>query len=118
MEKYYNKITGEKRKVHRSSTSSANVSTQDNKFRLGQLSTASRAQLYLAFRLAMAEENSLLEIPLICDDPLVHFDDSRAEKALKVLKEVAEEKRQIILFTCHKRTYNHALKLGATTKEL
>jgi uncharacterized protein YhaN len=119
VEKYYNKITGEERKVHRGSTSSVNVSTQDNEvFRLGQLSTASRAQLYLAFRLAMADENSLLEIPLICDDPLVHFDDDRAGKALKVLKEVAEEKRQIILFTCHERTRRQAVELGAEVIEI
>ena len=73
-------------------------------------------------RLNMAIRNNIflcLKIPLICDDPLVHFDAKRAKRALKVLKEeVAKEKRQVILFTCHKRTYDHALKLGATTKEL
>jgi uncharacterized protein YhaN len=99
-----------------------NVTTKDDEvLKLEQLSTAARAQLYLAFRLAMTDErNSLtgLKIPLICDDPLVHFDNKRAEQALKVLKEVAKEKRQVILFTCHTRTYDHALKLGATIKKL
>ena len=120
---YFSEITKEEREVYQSETSFVNVTTEDGEvLKLEQLSTAARAQLYLAFRLAMADErNSLtgLKIPLICDDPLVHFDAKRAKRALKVLKEeVAKEKRQVILFTCHKRTYDHALKLGATTKEL
>ena len=120
--KYFSDITKEEREVYRSETSFVNVTTKDDEvLKLEQLSTAARAQLYLAFRLAMTDErNSLtgLKIPLICDDPLVHFDNKRAEQALKVLKEVAKEKRQVILFTCHTRTYDHALKLGATIKKL
>jgi len=120
--KYFSDITKEEREVYQSETSFVNVTTKDDEvLKLEQLSTAARAQLYLAFRLAMTDErNSLtgLKIPLICDDPLVHFDNKRAEQALKVLKEVAKEKRQVILFTCHTRTYDHALKLGATIKKL
>ena len=120
--KYFSDITKEEREVYQSETSFVNVTTKDDEvLKLEQLSTAARAQLYLAFRLAMTDErNSLtgLKIPLICDDPLVHFDNKRAEQAFKVLKEVANEKRQVILFTCHTRTYDHALKLGATIKKL
>ena len=58
-------------------------------------------QLYLALRLAVAEELTP-DAPLILDDALVRFDDKRLAAALSVLKETAENK-QVILFTCHNR---------------
>jgi len=58
-------------------------------------------QLYLALRLAMAEELTP-EAPLILDDALVRFDDVRLERAMALLRREAED-RQIILFTCQSR---------------
>jgi len=58
-------------------------------------------QLYLALRLAVAEELTP-EAPMILDDALVRFDDERLTAALRILKEEAES-RQVILFTCQKR---------------
>ena len=58
-------------------------------------------QLYLALRLAVAEELTP-EAPLILDDALVRFDDERLRSALAILRETAEEK-QVILFTCQSR---------------
>ncbi len=58
-------------------------------------------QLYLALRLAVAEELAP-EAPIILDDALVRFDDTRLATALQILKELAEDK-QIILFTCQTR---------------
>ena len=58
-------------------------------------------QLYLALRLAVAEELTP-EAPLILDDALVRFDDTRLEAALRLLQEEAEH-RQVILFTCQSR---------------
>ena len=58
-------------------------------------------QLYLALRLAVAEELAP-GAPMILDDALVRFDDTRMASALQILKEVAEEK-QVILFTCQTR---------------
>lgn len=58
-------------------------------------------QLYLALRLAVAEELAP-QAPLILDDALVRFDDRRAEAALKILKQMAQDK-QVILFTCQSR---------------
>ena len=55
-------------------------------------------QLYLALRLAVAEELTP-EAPLILDDALVRFDDERLQAALTVLKTVSQE-RQVLLFTC------------------
>ena len=58
-------------------------------------------QLYLALRLAVAEELTP-EAPVILDDALVRFDDKRAKAALDILRQEAEH-RQILLFTCHSR---------------
>lgn len=58
-------------------------------------------QLYLALRLAVAEELTP-DAPLVLDDALVRFDDQRLKKAMEILKEEAGSK-QVILFTCQSR---------------
>ena len=58
-------------------------------------------QLYLSLRLAVAEE-LIPEAPLVLDDALVRFDDTRLKAVLEILKEEAEQK-QVILFTCQHR---------------
>lgn len=58
-------------------------------------------QLYLALRLAVAEE-LLPGGPLVLDDAFVRFDDKRLAAAMELLKEMAHS-RQVILFTCHER---------------
>ena len=58
-------------------------------------------QLYLALRLAVAEELTP-EAPLVLDDALVRFDDVRLKAALDILEETAVSK-QVILFTCQGR---------------
>ena len=72
-------------------------------------------QLYLALRLAVAE--ALTEqAPLILDDALVRFDETRMEAALSLLSRMAEGK-QVLLFTCQSRE-RHALaqKQGLSEK--
>jgi len=79
------------------------------------LSTGARALLYLALRLSMAEQDGQkrgLDLPLICDDPLVHLDDERAGAAVQLLSEAAI-RRQVLLFTCHQRTVDVATSAGA-----
>ena len=58
-------------------------------------------QLYLALRLAVAEELTP-DAPLVLDDAMVRFDENRLAVALNILKETAEDK-QVILFTCQGR---------------
>ena len=58
-------------------------------------------QLYLALRLAVAEELTP-DAPLILDDAMVRFDDGRLQAAMEILKEYAKTK-QVILFTCQSR---------------
>ena len=58
-------------------------------------------QLYLALRLAVAQELTP-QAPLILDDALVRFDDRRLQAALEVLQDEAQHK-QVIVFTCQDR---------------
>ena len=58
-------------------------------------------QLYIALRLAVAEELTP-DAPLVLDDALVRFDDKRLKNALQVLEETSRN-RQVILFTCQSR---------------
>ena len=58
-------------------------------------------QLYLALRLAVAEELTP-QAPIILDDALVRFDDLRMKKALEILEQAGID-RQVILFSCQNR---------------
>jgi len=58
-------------------------------------------QLYLALRLAVAEELTP-QAPLVLDDALVRFDDVRLKSAMEILKE-ASQMKQVIVFTCQSR---------------
>ena len=58
-------------------------------------------QLYLALRLAVAEELTP-QAPLILDDALVRFDDERLKATVEILKHMAKYK-QILCFTCQGR---------------
>ena len=58
-------------------------------------------QLYFALRLAVAGELTP-DAPLILDDALLRFDDTRLKAALSALQEEAEQK-QVLLFTCQSR---------------
>ena len=58
-------------------------------------------QLYLALRLAVARELTP-QAPLVLDDALIRFDDTRLKTALEILSDEAKD-RQVILFSCHNR---------------
>ncbi len=91
------------------------------------LSRGTADQLYLAVRLAVCElalpsENA---VPMVLDDALANFDDTRLALALDTLRSLARE-RQILLFTCHSRegryfadAYDvHRVLLGAAAPEV
>ncbi len=58
-------------------------------------------QLYLALRLAVAAELTP-DAPLVLDDALVRFDDTRHGAAMELLK-TESLSRQVIVFTCQSR---------------
>lgn len=67
-----------------------------------QLSQGTADQLYLAVRLAICDMVLPPDHPLILDDALTSFDDSRMEAALSYLVELSKQ-RQILLLTCQER---------------
>lgn len=71
------------------------------------LSKGTYEQLYLALRLATCDmmfgENV---VPLIMDEPFVHYHKERLERALDYLSERSES-RQHIIFTCHEREIDY-----------
>lgn len=80
---------------------SAAAENEDTLQELRRRSDGTMDQLYLALRLAVAEELTP-EAPLILDDALVRFDDNRLAQAMEILKQTGENK-QILLFTCQER---------------
>ena len=80
---------------------------------LEYLSEGTKNQVYLAVRLAICRLALPAEdpCPLILDDVLLTFDDARAERALRVLLELSEE-RQILFFTCSGREREMLARMG------
>lgn len=84
------------------------------------ISDGGRALMYLALRIAFAKKDAErrgIALPLICDDPLVHFDTKRSEAAISLLSETSRE-HQVVLFTCEESTRDIALALGARHIEM
>lgn len=80
------------------------------------LSQGTADQLYLAVRLAICrlalpEEDPA---PLVLDDALASFDNRRMALALELLLELSK-KRQILLFTCHRREAEYLKGRGDVT---
>lgn len=65
------------------------------------LSTGTLEQIYLAVRLAVAEEMSQSGMPLLLDDIFGAYDDARLEIALQCLADYQAE--QVIIFTANER---------------
>ena len=77
-------------------------SMEDSKLSLG-----TKQQMYLALRLALllAEPETGASVPVLCDDILVNFDNTRRKGAARALAEVART-RQMLVFTCHEEVKN------------
>lgn len=74
---------------------------KERRIPLYQLSRGTAEQVYLALRLAASDCVMGYErLPLLFDEIFVYYDEKRLEKALALL---AEQSRQILLFTCHQR---------------
>lgn len=66
------------------------------------LSGGTMDALYFALRLAICRQALDRETPIVLDDALVMFDDTRLRRALALLKAEAQT-RQVLLFTCQSR---------------
>ena len=80
-----------------------------------KLSDGARSLLYFALRLAFAiddAERRNVALPILCDDPLVHLDDTRRVGAIALLADAAQT-HQVVLFTCDTSTSELAQQNGA-----
>lgn len=84
---------------------------------LDYLSSGTADQAYLSLRLAMSHLISEEPMPVMLDDVLCQYDDSRTLKATEFLNEYSLD-RQTLLFTCHKSVCDAAEKSGAQIKVL
>jgi len=78
------------------------------------LSRGTREQLYLSMRFGLIEdyETRAEPLPIMMDDVLVNFDDTRREHVLDILRDFARD-RQVIILSCHERLLETYLKYGA-----
>ena len=82
------------------------------------LSSGTADQAYLSLRLALSSlMNEEEKLPILLDDALAQYDDTRCETALEFLKEYSGN-AQLIMFTCHKHIAETAQNLGAECKKL
>jgi len=105
----FSRLTGDRyRRITMSDDMSLSTAAEDEVTlqELRRRSDGTIDQMYLALRLAVAEELTP-ESPLVLDDALVRFDETRLASAMEVLKETAECK-QVILFTCQHREEAHS----------
>ena len=68
------------------------------------LSRGTAEQIYLAMRFAFAccYAETSEPMPIILDDVMVNFDDAgRTTAALRAVREIASDRQQIMMFTCH-----------------
>ncbi|MDQ8738664.1 AAA family ATPase [Paenibacillus sp. LHD-38] len=76
----------------------------------GMLSRGTAEQVYLAMRMALAEEASRgAKLPLMLDDVFVNFDRGRLQAVTSLLAELSCD-RQIIVMTCHEHVRDAMLE--------
>ncbi|WP_033542916.1 ATP-binding protein [Planococcus sp. CAU13] len=77
------------------------VRNDSMRFRIAELSQATKEQAYLALRFSLAVSMQKSHpFPIIMDDPFVHFDRLRLQQVINLIKELQAE-HQFIYFTCH-----------------
>ena len=77
------------------------VKTTGQRFKIAELSQATKEQAYIALRLALAVSlQSKAPFPIIMDDPFVHFDRVRLQQVVQLMAEL-EKEHQLLYFTCH-----------------
>ncbi|WP_420819477.1 ATP-binding protein, partial [Paenibacillus thalictri] len=76
-----------------------------------QLSRGTAEQLYLAMRLALADDYARhVQLPLVMDDIFVNFDIQRLQGSLAALREMSQ-RQQVLMFTCHEHVVSEARRL-------
>ncbi len=73
---------------------------EDRILGIDQVSRGTIEQVYFALRMSIAMLLHTEELPILLDDTFAYFDEDRL---LEVLKWLHKNKKQVIIFTCHKR---------------
>lgn len=89
-------------------------------FRVDQLSSGTREQLFLAIRFALIDDfvGQGAELPIVLDDVFVNFDQRRTQAAVQTVIDYAADGRQLLLLTCHQHLVSLFADAGATTVRL
>lgn len=91
-----------------------NVICEGKSISVDRLSRGTLEQVYFAIRMAATDLLRKEELPVILDDTFVYYDDLRLFNALKWL---AENKKQVLIFTCQKREEEALDKMGIKYKK-
>jgi len=93
---------------------------QRQSFRVEQLSSGTREQLFLALRLALIDDfvRQGVELPVVLDDLFVNFDQQRTEAAVRTIVDFAADGRQVLLLTCHQHLVRLFETAGASVVRL
>jgi uncharacterized protein YhaN len=77
------------------------------------LSMGTRDQIYLLLRAAAVRVISCTKepLPMLLDEPFVHYDDHRRRRAWEFLLELSQQ-IQLITFTCRQADWKDALRAG------
>lgn len=103
----FNDITGSGREVKVNEFFSMNYLSSGFLQHEEFLSHGAYEQIYFSLRLAMIEMIfGEQEVPIILDEPFVHYHKDRLERSLDYLVRLGEHK-QVILFTCHEREMDY-----------
>ncbi len=88
-----------------------------NTLMVGNLSSGTREQLFLAIRLALIEHysNTGVELPVVLDDVLVNFDHERTVAAIEELLRQTGRSQQILFLTCHQHLAEMFRQRGVST---
>lgn len=76
------------------------VFSENRKIPAARLSRGTVEQVYFSVRMAASELLYEEEYPVILDDTFAYYDEERMKAAIRWL---AEHKKQVLLFSCHKR---------------
>lgn len=77
------------------------VKSNGQRFKIVELSQATKEQAYISLRIALAVSLKTKTLfPIIMDDPFVHFDRFRLQQVVQLMTKLQIE-HQLLYFTCH-----------------
>ncbi len=117
----FKELTGEHFKVVRIENADMDLRVAENDASptrsILELSGGTLDELYLSVRLALCEALLTKEVPILLDDAMINFDDTRMTRMLKFLEKLAKE-RQILVLSCHLRETKFAKENNITAISL